>query len=59
VKTYTIIISEDQRKALHAIINANPAMTAENMPLEYWLAMLANLPKDETESPEVIHGFCL
>ena len=59
MKTYTIIISDEQRESLRDIIDAHPAMTAENMPLEYWPDMLRKLPADEAEAPGCHHGFCL
>lgn len=59
--SYLIAIDESQREAL-AFLLASPAgaaLVALDGPLEYWPEMVRDLPKEEAESPGVIHGFCL
>lgn len=60
-KSYTIIISEEQRKALLEVLTgaAVEEHMGNNLPLEYWDEMLDRLPKDEAETPGTHHGFCL
>lgn len=56
--TFTVIISDDQRRALAALIkdaNADKPGSA----LEYWEAMLEQMPADEADHPHMIHGLCL
>lgn len=59
--SYTIVIDEPQRVALHGILAALAAEHLVAMPeaLEYWVAMLEGLPSDEKAHPGVLHGFCL
>lgn len=52
---YTIMINEDQRIDLLEMIKKN----GETEALEYWEGMLSDLPKEEAESPGILHGFCL
>ena len=60
--SYDIAISEEQRVALHKIL-VDAGLTghtfASEHPLAYWVEMLADLPKNERENPNVLHGFCL
>ena len=56
--SYTIIISEEQRVALLALIKATKA-DAPDQPLEYWDAMLTELPSVELAHPGCHNGFCL
>jgi hypothetical protein len=56
---YTIIINEEQRVAILELIKAAKLADAPGQPLEYWEAMLANLPAEELDTPGVHHGFCL
>jgi hypothetical protein len=57
---YTIIISEEQRVALLQLIsNSSFDLRGRDQPLEYWVDMLTDLPKVESENPGVHHGFCL
>lgn len=58
---YLLMINEEQRKALLEVLTgAEPEEhSGKDQPLEYWVAMLEGLPKQEAESPSVIHGFCL
>lgn len=56
--SYTITIDEDQRLALLDLITKAGADKRDS-PLEFWKSMLTDLPKDEMETPGVIHGFCL
>jgi hypothetical protein len=55
---YKIDISEAQRVALLELVKASGA-DKPDAALEYWVAMLEELPKEETENPNVLHGFCL
>ncbi len=52
---YTIRINEAQRIGLLELMEAH----GEPRELEYWYNMLKELPKEERESPDCIHGFCL
>ena len=54
--TYTIMINEEQRSALEQVIREQKQFIPA---LEYWVEMLAELPKTEAELPNVVHGFCL
>lgn len=56
--SYTISINEAQRKALLEVIHAMDADRAD-APLEYWVNMLSELPRNEAEHPGITHGFCL
>lgn len=56
---FTIMISDEQRLALLALIDSAPAVSALDAPLEYWPAMLAELPAVEADHPGCLHGFCL
>lgn len=56
--SYEIVIDEPQRVALLELIRAANADT-DNAPLEYWVAMLTDLPAHEAETPGMSHGFCL
>jgi hypothetical protein len=53
-QTYTIIIDEDQRLLLIAALHALKTDDATD-----FIDMLTTLPKDESDSPGVLHGFCL
>jgi len=57
--SFTIAISPEQASALESVLR--PLEEAGSLPeaLEYWPSMLANLPKDEAETPGILHGFCL
>lgn len=58
---YTIRISEDQRAALLKLFDTGTGqeLAGDGKPLECWPAMLEQLPQDEAEDPDCIHGFCL
>jgi hypothetical protein len=56
--TYNILINDDQRRALIYIITKT-GYDNEGSPLEHWLDILADLPKDEAENPGFLHGLCL
>lgn len=61
-KTYNIVISEEQRAALHALLLTTGGRESDNdedNPLVYWIAMLEALPVNEEEVPGSLHGFCL
>lgn len=55
---YTIQINDEQRTALRDLIAASDADRSD-APLEFWVAMLDDLPKVESENPGTLHGFCL
>lgn len=64
--SYTIMINEEQRQALLAILKASERglsdetqITGEPEPLVYWQSMLQGLPEHEKTCPKAIHGFCL
>jgi hypothetical protein len=64
--SYTISISEEQRKALVALLvqserdSSEPVqITGEEESLVYWINMLHDLPAVEHENPGILHGFCL
>lgn len=59
MKSALIQISEAQRAALHAVLE--PMEKRGELPpaLEFWPAMLAQLPRDEAENPGCVNGFCL
>lgn len=57
--SYEIMINEAQRLALVEILKRNSTDTLDDAPLEYWVEMLTNLPRDEAAHPGVTHGFCL
>ena len=58
--TYHIVINEQQRLALMAVLDEAPNPRTDNdEPLEYWEAMLEKLPLEELTNPRCLHGFCL
>lgn len=59
--SYTIIIDEAQREALLGILKGVMGECTVAVPeaLEYWIPMLDDLPKEELEHPNILHGFCL
>lgn len=58
--SYQIAINDDQRLALIAALRAaNVGSNDVDHPLQYWLSMLDELPKIESETPRCLHGFCL
>ncbi len=56
--SYDIIINEEQRVALHKLLDALGPL-GDDHALQYWADMLQDLPNDEMASPGVRHGFCL
>lgn len=59
---YTLMINEEQRVALLAVLKTCDAGVSDNEvdePLAYWQDMLTNLPAEEASAPGVTHGFCL
>lgn len=54
-QAYTIMISEEQRKALLKVLLGSCTEPA----LKYWPEMLEELPEIEKQYPGVLHGFCL
>lgn len=58
---YQIMINEEQRLALIEILANLPTNHYETAgaPLEFWTAMLEELPEIEAKHPGVLHGFCL
>lgn len=65
---YLIQINDVQRAALLEVLRAAKVGGSddEEHPLQYWVAMLEGLPKEEVEvrkqlkvSGPIIHGFCL
>jgi hypothetical protein len=60
-KSYSILINEDQRKALLWLISSTEAkaLKGEGAPLEYWTSMLVDIEDEELKYPGTLHGFCL
>ena len=58
---YTLIISEEQRLALLALLKGAEVggNGDDEAPLVYWQGMLEELPEMEAATPGVHHGFCL
>lgn len=54
--SYEICIDEAQRAALAIVLGAFGSLPDA---LEYWPEMLADLPREEAETPGLLHGFCL
>lgn len=69
MKTYTIVISEEQRKLIYAALEAHSAVHPElyltgpeisdDPPGAYLVEQFAELPEDAANHPDAIHGFCL
>lgn len=59
--SYNVIIDEPQRAALLELLVANGlgGNGADGHALQYWQAMLMDLPAQEAETPGMGHGFCL
>lgn len=58
-QTYTIQINEEQRAHIAKCLrDANPIIPVNNDSIFYLLSMFEELPKQEQESPKVLHGFC-
>jgi len=57
--SYELVINEEQRIALRALVHANELSSAKDPALEYWVEMLDALPADEAANPGILHGFCL
>jgi hypothetical protein len=56
--SYELVINEEQRQALLFVIQTH-GLDMPDTPLEYWDAMLTELPQVEVANPGVLHGFCL
>lgn len=59
---YHIMINEAQREALEHVLGGlvkPEVVTDTDMPLQYWVDMLKDLPSSEAEHPGTLHGFCL
>lgn len=59
--SFTIMIDETQRVALLDLLVATNLGGNSNSDhaLAYWQSMLIELPENEAETPNAIHGFCL
>jgi hypothetical protein len=65
---YTIMINEEQRKALIVALSAAGVGDNSEQPLQYWVDMLTDLPEIDQgqvfecspgEKRQMLHGFCL